>query len=67
MERLDLGLISRRETAKELAIGYATLKRLLDARWQPVHPEHGVPTPDANHGRRPQRGQGLTESLNTNT
>ena len=37
MERLDLGLISRREAAKELAIGYATLKRLLDARWQPVH------------------------------
>ena len=37
MERLDLGLISRREAANELAIGYATLKRLLDARWQPVH------------------------------
>ena len=37
IERLDLGLISRREAAIELAIGYATLKRLLDARWQPVH------------------------------
>ncbi|MFH1140225.1 MAG: hypothetical protein V1724_00820, partial [Chloroflexota bacterium] len=36
MERLDLGLISRREVANELAIGYATLKRLLDARWQPA-------------------------------
>lgn len=30
-DRLDLGLVSRRQAAKELAIGYATLKRLLDA------------------------------------
>ncbi len=30
-DRLALGLLSRRKAAKELAIGYATLKRLLDA------------------------------------
>ena len=29
-ERLSLGELSRRQAAKELAIGYATLKRLLD-------------------------------------
>ena len=32
LERLDGGDISRRQAAKELGIGYATLKRLLDAR-----------------------------------
>ena len=31
LERLDQGVISRRKAAHELAIGYATLKRLLDA------------------------------------
>jgi len=30
MNRLDLGTLSRRQAAKELGIGYATLKRLLD-------------------------------------
>ena len=30
LERLSTGDISRREAAKELGIGYATLKRLLD-------------------------------------
>jgi hypothetical protein len=34
VERLDQGVISRREAANELGIGYATLKRLLDARQQ---------------------------------
>ncbi len=29
-DRLDLGLVSRRQAARELNIGYATLKRLLD-------------------------------------
>ena len=29
-ERLSLGQLSRRQAAKELSIGYATLKRLLD-------------------------------------
>ncbi len=37
LERLDGGLISRREAANELAIGYATLNRLLEARWKPAH------------------------------
>ena len=31
LERLDQGVISRRKAAHELTIGYATLKRLLDA------------------------------------
>ena len=31
MERLNGGDISRRQAARELKIGYATLKRLLDA------------------------------------
>lgn len=31
MERLSKGEISRRRAAKELGIGYATLKRLLEA------------------------------------
>lgn len=43
MEHLDLGLISRRKAAEELKIGYATLKRLLDARWQPAHQRTGTP------------------------
>ena len=41
LERLDSGDVSRRQAALELGIGYATLKRLLDAR--DVNPEeHGV-------------------------
>lgn len=32
LERLNTGAISRREAAKELDIGYATLKRLLDGQ-----------------------------------
>ena len=32
LERLDGGDVSRRQAARELGIGYATLKRLLDAR-----------------------------------
>ena len=32
LERLNAGDISRRKAAKELGIGYATLKRLLDAK-----------------------------------
>ncbi len=35
IERIGPGGLSRRKAAKELAIGYATLKRLLDARKQP--------------------------------
>lgn len=35
VERLEQGEISRRQAARELAIGYATLKRLLDARLYP--------------------------------
>jgi len=30
IQRIDLGVLSRRQAARELAIGYATLKRLLD-------------------------------------
>ena len=32
VERLEQGHVSRRQVARELSIGYATLKRLLDAR-----------------------------------
>lgn len=32
VNRLNLGVLSRRQAAKELAIGYATLKRLLDSK-----------------------------------
>jgi len=32
LERLNDGSVSRRQAARELNIGYATLKRLLDAR-----------------------------------
>ena len=32
LERLDKGEVSRRQAARELNIGYATLKRLLDSR-----------------------------------
>jgi len=34
VERLGAGGLSRRKAARELGIGYATLKRLLDARGQ---------------------------------
>ena len=36
VERIGLGELSRRLAAKELAIGYATLSRLLDNRPQPL-------------------------------
>jgi DNA invertase Pin-like site-specific DNA recombinase len=35
-ERIGLGELSRRQAAKELVIGYATLSRLLDNRPQPL-------------------------------
>lgn len=36
LERLGAGNISRRRAAKELGIGYATLKRILDARQEGI-------------------------------
>ena len=35
VDRLEQGGISRRQAARELSIGYATLKRLLDTRLWP--------------------------------
>jgi hypothetical protein len=35
LERLNAGELSRRKAAKELGIGYATLKRLLDGNYSP--------------------------------
>jgi len=35
LQRLSTGEISRRQAAKELGIGYATLKRLLDSKYAP--------------------------------
>ena len=37
IQRIGPGGLSRRKAAKELAIGYATLKRLLDAQKQPTN------------------------------
>lgn len=34
LERLNAGQISQRKAAKELKIGYATLKRLLDGHYK---------------------------------
>jgi len=39
LERIWTGDLSRRQAARELGIGYATLKRLLDAREVPAGPE----------------------------
>jgi len=41
IQRIDLEGLSRRKAANELAIGYATLKRLLDRRIQPVDTSAG--------------------------
>ncbi len=37
VERLGKGTLSRRKAAKQLDVGYATLKRLIDARLAAVH------------------------------
>ena len=39
LERLSGGVISRRQAARELDIGYATLKRLLDTGYMTGGPE----------------------------
>lgn len=39
MELVGLGELSRRQAAKELTTGYATLKRLLDSQMQPLFPQ----------------------------
>jgi transposase len=52
VERIDLGILSRRQAAKELDIGYATLKRLMDAHWKPQRQNEGdqsLQTPSENH------------------
>ena len=43
MEHLGLGEISRTQAARELAIGYATLKRLLDSQMQSPSPKSLLP------------------------
>jgi transposase len=53
VERLEQGGISRRQAARELAIGYATLKRLLDARSYPTNDSEKamlVPTTNSDAG-----------------
>ena len=48
VERLEQGGISRRQAAEDLAIGYATLKRLLDARlWPSNESEQDTDAPAA--------------------
>lgn len=42
VERLAEGVLSRRQAAQELAIGYATLKRLIDARLAAVKAQPSV-------------------------
>ena len=49
LERIQSGDISRRRAARELDIGYATLKRLLDALPQPLD---GNTTGSPNHGHK---------------
>jgi hypothetical protein len=54
-ERIGLGELSRRQAAKELAIGYATLARLLDSRPQP-------PDWSANETSRNANAEGCRET-----
>jgi len=73
LERLDRGVISRRKAADELAIGYATLKRLLDARQQSL--DLGLETSAASSENRrdqifpaispnePESSEGKAESI----
>jgi transposase len=42
MESVRLGLLSRRQAAKELAIGYATLKRILDVKSKQMDPDVSI-------------------------
>ena len=42
LERIRAGAVSRRQAARELDIGYATLKRLLDARSLGSAPDAGA-------------------------
>jgi len=42
VERLGEGVLSRRQAAQELDIGYATLKRLIDARFSALQEQHTV-------------------------
>ncbi len=60
LDRLDLGLISRRQAANELSIGYATLKRLLDSKYWRADNHLGGPSITV---AVPNETQGLTESL----
>jgi len=66
VERIRSGDISRRRAARELDIGYATLKRLLDTLPQPSD-NNG--TDSTNHGDKEvlfyAHASSLTESLNT--
>ncbi len=53
LERLEQRQISRRQAARELEIGYATLKRLLDARLYPTNGSEQamlVPTTTSDEG-----------------
>jgi hypothetical protein len=60
MSRIAEGIISRRQAARELGIGYATLKRLLDANFNSLQEkqdnddqQHSVPTQLATEERLP--------------
>lgn len=61
VERLRSGDISRRRAARELDIGYATLKRLLDALPQPIDSTNLDHKEVLYYAHAPS----LTESLNT--
>jgi len=66
VQRIGPGGISRRQAARELAIGYATLKRLLDALPQPSDDSgRGTPTHSHKEVRFYVHASPLTESLNT--
>ena len=66
VQRIGPGGISRRQAARELAIGYATLKRLLDALPQPSDENRrGIPNHSDKEVLFYAHASSLTESLNT--
>jgi len=74
VEQIAPGGISRRQAARELAIGYATLKRLLDARLRALNDNGGgtlalaaVATPGNPEACNNVLAMPLTKSLNTCT
>lgn len=60
MERLGEGMLSRRKAAIELDIGYATLKRLIDAGLRAVQESRTWPVLSARLNDAESRGEAMT-------